>query len=110
MALGQSCGPLLRQLRRAAGLTQEALAERAGMSARGLQDLERGVSQAPRRRTIDRDYPGALGHWMSLDHPRFHSLWVTRIVPVTQCRGTGPGRRGSGENEDRSASNRGEPH
>ena len=36
-------GELLRRLRVAAGLTQEALAERAGLSARGLSDLERGV-------------------------------------------------------------------
>jgi transcriptional regulator with XRE-family HTH domain len=34
-------------------MTQEALAERARMSKRGLQDLERGVSQRPRRDTID---------------------------------------------------------
>jgi predicted ATPase/transcriptional regulator with XRE-family HTH domain len=46
-------GELLRQLRVAAGLTQEALAERAGLSARGLSDLERGVRAAPRRDTLD---------------------------------------------------------
>src|SRR6185437_13366038 len=34
-------------------MTQEGLAERARMSKRGLQDLERGVSQRPRRDTID---------------------------------------------------------
>jgi len=33
---------LLRQHRVAAGLTQEALAERAAMSARAIQNLERG--------------------------------------------------------------------
>ena len=32
----------------AAGLTQEALAERAGLSVRGVQDLERGLKRAPR--------------------------------------------------------------
>jgi len=46
-------GVLLRTLRVAAGMTQEGLAERARMSKRGLQDLERGVSQRPRRDTID---------------------------------------------------------
>jgi len=46
-------GVLLRQHRRAAGFTQEALAEAAGLSARGIQDLERGVSQSPRSVTID---------------------------------------------------------
>jgi predicted ATPase/DNA-binding XRE family transcriptional regulator len=46
-------GELLRRLRVAAGLTQEALAERAGLSARGLSDLERGVRAAPRQDTLD---------------------------------------------------------
>src|SRR4051812_10355629 len=45
-------GELLRRLRTAAGLTQEALAERAGLSARGLSDLERGVRSAPRQDTL----------------------------------------------------------
>ena len=45
-------GMLLRQLRLAAGLTQEGLAERAGVSARGVQDLERGVRMAPRAETL----------------------------------------------------------
>src|SRR5690349_20374856 len=35
----------LRRHRLAAGLTQEALAERAGMSARGIQNLEGGVTR-----------------------------------------------------------------
>src|SRR3954466_4914590 len=43
---------LLRRWRLAAGLTQEALAERAGISARGVQDLERGVRATPRPDTI----------------------------------------------------------
>ena len=34
-------GELLRRYRVAAGLTQEALAERAGISTRGVSDLER---------------------------------------------------------------------
>jgi len=46
-------GSLLRRHRRVAGLTQEALAELAGLSARGVQDLERGVNQTPRSATID---------------------------------------------------------
>ncbi len=43
---------LLRQFRLAAGLTQEALAERARLSGRGIADLERGVRRAPRRETV----------------------------------------------------------
>ena len=44
-------GALLRHHRLAAGLTQEALAERSGLSARGVQDLERGLRLAPRAET-----------------------------------------------------------
>jgi transcriptional regulator with XRE-family HTH domain len=36
---------LLRQLRVAAGMTQSALAERAGLSARSIQHLEAGLAQ-----------------------------------------------------------------
>jgi transcriptional regulator with XRE-family HTH domain len=38
-----SVGALLRWHRVRAGLTQQALAERAGLSFRGLSDLERGT-------------------------------------------------------------------
>src|SRR5262245_19665257 len=47
-----SFGELLRQHRRAAHLTQEELAERAGVSARTIGDIERGVSQVPQRHTV----------------------------------------------------------
>src|SRR5713226_1580749 len=43
---------LLRRYRQAAGLTQEALAERAHLSARAVSDLERGLTQRPRRDTL----------------------------------------------------------
>jgi predicted ATPase/transcriptional regulator with XRE-family HTH domain len=43
---------LLRQHRLAAGFTQESLAEAARLSARGVQDLERGVITKPRAETI----------------------------------------------------------
>ncbi len=44
---------LLRRHRVAAGLTQEALAERAGLSTRGIQNLEHGVRR-PYRDTLER--------------------------------------------------------
>ncbi len=44
---------LLKRHRLAAGLSQEELAERAGMSPRTISDLERGVSRAPHRQTVD---------------------------------------------------------
>src|SRR5437899_855022 len=34
------------------GLTQEALAERAGLSVRTVSDLERGVNRTPRKDTL----------------------------------------------------------
>jgi predicted ATPase/DNA-binding XRE family transcriptional regulator len=47
-----SFGVLLRQLRSAASLSQEALAERSGLSVRGISDLERGLRYAPRLETV----------------------------------------------------------
>src|SRR5688500_7375344 len=45
-------GDLLRLYRLAAGLTQEELAERAGVSARAISDLERGARGLPRKDTL----------------------------------------------------------
>ena len=42
-AASPSFGDLLRRLRSAASLSQEELAERAGLSVRGISDLERGL-------------------------------------------------------------------
>ena len=47
-----SFGELLRRLRTTAALSQQELAERAGLSKRGISDLERGVHQAPRLKTV----------------------------------------------------------
>jgi predicted ATPase/transcriptional regulator with XRE-family HTH domain len=55
MSTGRSIsfGDLLRRFRLAAGLTQEELAARAGLSRRGITDLERGARTTPRRETLD---------------------------------------------------------
>ena len=53
-------GTLLRRARRAAGLTQEEVAEHTGVSVRTISDLERGVNHSPHTDTIDR-LAGALG-------------------------------------------------
>src|SRR5215212_8228296 len=45
-------GALVRRHRTAAALSQEALAEHAGVSARAISDLERGVHQAPHLETV----------------------------------------------------------
>jgi transcriptional regulator with XRE-family HTH domain len=54
MAIKQALpfGALLRRYRLAAGLTQEALAMRAGLSTRAISDLERGTHRTPYRDTI----------------------------------------------------------
>jgi non-specific serine/threonine protein kinase len=49
---GRAFGDLLRRHRLAAGLTQEALAAAAGLSARGIADLERGLRRFPFQRTL----------------------------------------------------------
>jgi predicted ATPase/transcriptional regulator with XRE-family HTH domain len=48
----QDVGTLLRRYRRAAGLTQEELAERAGLSPHSISNLERGIRHLPRKDTI----------------------------------------------------------
>ena len=54
MALEQkpTFGALLKRYRIASGLTQEELAAQAGMSTRGVSDLERGARRAPYKSTI----------------------------------------------------------
>ena len=54
MARGEDAvfGALLRRQRLAAGLTQEALAERAGLSAKAVSDLERDSARMPRLGTV----------------------------------------------------------
>ncbi|MDQ4002694.1 MAG: helix-turn-helix domain-containing protein, partial [Actinomycetota bacterium] len=49
MSRGQDApfGARLRRLREAAALTQEELAQRAGLTAKGISDLERGARRRP---------------------------------------------------------------
>jgi transcriptional regulator with XRE-family HTH domain len=47
-----SFGELLRQLRTNAALSQEELAELAGLSLRGVSDLERGARRTPHLSTV----------------------------------------------------------
>src|SRR5579859_5635810 len=48
-----SFGTLLKRYRMVAGLTQEALAARAQISARTIADLERGINRIPRHDTFE---------------------------------------------------------
>src|SRR5579871_499373 len=53
MSVGQpSFGELVKRARQAAGLTQQALASRAGLSGRVISDLERQVQHTPRPATV----------------------------------------------------------
>ena len=45
-------GGVLERLRHAAGLPQEALAERAGLSVRALSELERNRTRTPRLESV----------------------------------------------------------
>src|SRR5690348_6896400 len=54
MASRTGLGLLLRRYRAAAGLSQEGLAARAGLSTRAISDLERGLHRAPHGDTLDR--------------------------------------------------------
>jgi predicted ATPase/DNA-binding XRE family transcriptional regulator len=51
--MAESFGHLLKRYRVAAGLSQEALAERAGVSVDAISYLERDVRHAPQRATLD---------------------------------------------------------
>lgn len=57
-------GSVLRELRLAASLTLEGLAEASGVSVRGIGDLERGRRTAPQRRTV-----AALARGLGLSGP-----------------------------------------
>ena len=74
-------GELLRRHRVAAGLTQEALAEQAGLSARGIADLERGARRFPYPQTVHR-----LVEALGLDDAR-RAAFLRSRPPL-------PGRRG----------------
>lgn len=57
---GESLGDAIRRLRRDRGLTQEDLADRAGISQRTLSDIERGHIGLPRMENL-RALAAALG-------------------------------------------------
>ncbi len=69
-------GVLLRQLRLAAGLSQEALAERARTSAVTIGALERGVRRAPYRETV-----ALLAEALALRPPERSKLEAAAVRP-----------------------------
>src|SRR5262249_56749660 len=74
---GLGFAELLRQLRAEAKLTQEELAEAAGISPRSVSDLERGI-----HRTAHKDTAGLLADALGLAEP-------ARALFVAAARGRG---------------------
>src|SRR6266567_3600849 len=70
-------GALLKRYRMAAGLTQEALAERASLSTRTVSDLERGLSRAPRYDTLE-----LLTRAMNLEASQRAALFAAARPPL----------------------------
>ena len=81
VSASRSLAEQLRGLRNAADLTLEGLAERSGVSVRTLSDIERGVSSAPQRRTVQ-----ALADGLRLQPPERAALLrearAQRAVPT----------------------------
>jgi tetratricopeptide (TPR) repeat protein/DNA-binding XRE family transcriptional regulator len=84
----QGFGPLLRQLRDDAGLTQEELAEAASLSPRSVSDLERGINATARPQTA-RLLAGALGLTGS-QRAHFEAAARGRRPGVSPVSGPGP--------------------
>jgi len=82
-----SFGILLRQYRAAANLTQEELAERAGLSAQAISALERGARRSPRTSTVE-----LLAATLKLDPAQRRSL-----VAAARCRPALNARPAGGE-------------
>jgi predicted ATPase/DNA-binding XRE family transcriptional regulator len=87
-------GELLREFRLAANLSQETLAEQAGVSVSGISALERGTRRAPHRDTVAL-LAGALG-LCSADRRRLQDAAVRISTP--RQRGVRPA--GSGVSAD----------
>ena len=68
-AAGALLGASVQEHRRAAGLTQQQLAQRSGLSVGAVRDLEQGRSSRPRRGSLD-----ALARALGLDVPQSAAL------------------------------------
>jgi len=80
-----SFGELLRQRRLAGGLTQEGLAERAGVSAKAISDLERDPDRTPRLDTV-----GLLADALDLSPAERASLLAAARPPASGSAAAGP--------------------
>ncbi|MCO5226812.1 MAG: helix-turn-helix domain-containing protein [Thermomicrobiales bacterium] len=76
----QGFGETLRRLREQAGYSQEELAQRSGLSARGISDLERGVRTTPRLETVR-----MLADGLALDEADLAELLAVRNIAPTDA-------------------------
>jgi transcriptional regulator with XRE-family HTH domain len=97
---GPTFAELLRRHRLAAGLTQEQLAERAGLSVRGISDLERGRRLRARSDTIAL-LAGALGLVKEEAARLSATVWAELDAPPAEHRGRQKTVRGSSGEEGR---------
>jgi predicted ATPase/DNA-binding XRE family transcriptional regulator len=80
----ESLATLLKRHRAAAALTQEELAERAGISSRSISDIERGL-----RKSIYRDTATRLAEALQLHKPQrqqFESIAIGRLGVLRDSR------------------------
>jgi predicted ATPase/DNA-binding CsgD family transcriptional regulator/DNA-binding XRE family transcriptional regulator len=77
-------GTLLQRSRVAAGLSQEELAERAGLSKRGISDLERGQRRSPHPATVRR-----LAEALNVDCAE-RAAWVSSAAVAAHTSGAAP--------------------
>jgi tetratricopeptide (TPR) repeat protein/transcriptional regulator with XRE-family HTH domain len=90
---GGGFGGLLRRHRLAAGLSQEELAERSGLTARAIADMERGRTARPRRHSVR-----ALADALELAEAERTLLErASRPAPPGQPAAPPQGRRPAGE-------------
>ena len=88
-------GDLLKKFRTAKSMTQEELAERAGLSVHGISDLERGARRWPRRATLDL-IASAL-HLTDADHAILVAAARRPIASATSGQITAVGSATTGE-------------
>ena len=85
IAMALTFGELLRRCRNDAGLTQEELAECAGLSVESISAIERGLTRVPRKETVQ----------LLADALHFTGEERARFETAARQRGTLPTRAGS---------------
>jgi transcriptional regulator with XRE-family HTH domain len=85
-------GELVRRVRIAAKLSQEALAERTGLSVRAISDIERGRTARPHRVSVLQ-----IAEALRLTGPALAEPITASGQPVSTARGSSPPAPGQGQ-------------